>query len=254
MENFLKTLSFFVKLLIFNFLGILIALIFICVFFKNPQKYLLVLISLSYLITFILIYYFPKSFKNLLTKQSFKIISFKNSYYISLFGIGFSIILLALIFYFDDLFPSYNQTNTQILDQSSSIVNLICSIILIPICEEIMFRGIIFNFFRKNYSLTVSIILQALLFGISHGNFLQGIYTFIGGIILALIYVYCDSNIGNMLLHIIFNLCGSLVIPKLLFIHESINYLLLIIGVIIFIFSSLKILFNYKTQNCINKM
>ena len=107
-----------------------------------------------------------------------------------------------------------------------------------------MFRGIIFNFFRKNYSLTFSIIFQALIFGVFHGNSLQVIYTFIGGIALALIYIYCDSMLGNILLHSIFHLCGSIIIPKLLFINETINYLLLIIGIIIFIFSFWKLLFS----------
>ena len=244
MKKILKTLGFLIKLLLLNFLGLAITLTFACVFFKNPRDYTLELLCLSNLITFILIYYFTKSFKNLLTKQSFKLISLKTTFYISLLGIGFSILLLTLIFYLDVFFPSYREISKQILTLNNSIINLICSIILIPIFEEIMFRGIIFNFFRKNYSLTFSIIFQALIFGVFHGNSLQVIYTFIGGIALALIYIYCDSILGNILLHIIFNLCGSIIIPKLLFINETINYLLLIIGIIIFIFSFWKLLFS----------
>lgn len=249
MKKFLKTLGFLIQLLFFNFLGLSIALTFACIFFKNPREYTLELLCLSNLVTFILIYYFPKSFKNLLTKQSFKLISLKTIFYISLLGIGFSILLLTLIFYLDVFFPSYREISKQILTLNNSIINLICSIILIPIFEEIMFRGIIFNFFRKNYSLTFSIIFQALIFGVFHGNYLQVIYTFIGGLTLALIYIYCDSILGNILLHIIFNLCGSIIIPKLLFINKTINYLLLIIGIIIFIFSSWKLLFSNKTPH-----
>lgn len=249
MKKFLKTLGFLIQLLLFNFLGLSITLTFTCIFFKNPREYTIELLCLSNLITLILIYYFPKSFKNLLTKQSFKLISLKNIFYISLFGIGFSILLLTLIFYLDIFFPSYRELNNKILTQNNSIVNLICSIILIPIFEEIMFRGILFNFFRKNYSLTFSIIFQALIFGVFHGNSLQLIYTFIGGIALALIYIYCDSILGNILLHVILNFCGSVLIPKLLFINETINYLLLIIGIIIFTFSSWELLFNNKIHN-----
>ncbi|WP_416389574.1 CPBP family intramembrane glutamic endopeptidase [Paraclostridium bifermentans] len=89
--------------------------------------------------------------------------------------------------------------------------------------------------------------LQSLIFGISHGNVLQGMYTFIGGILLSLIYLYCDSIVGSILLHIVFNLFGSVILPSLLFKQNSINYLIVIIGVIVFIFSTFKILSDYKT-------
>ncbi|MCU9816485.1 lysostaphin resistance A-like protein [Paraclostridium sp. AKS73] len=95
-------------------------------------------------------------------------------------------------------------------------------------------------------------ILQSLIFGISHGNVLQGMYTFIGGILLSLICLYCDSIAGSILLHIVFNLFGSVILPSLLFKQNSINYLIVIIGVIVFIFSTFKILADYKT--CTNNV
>lgn len=94
-----------------------------------------------------------------------------------------------------------------------------------------------------------AIFLQALFFGIAHGNIVQGIYTFIGGIALALIYVYCGSMIGNIILHMIYNLCGLVIKPEYLFTDESINYLFMIIGFIVFIFSSFKMISNYKKDS-----
>lgn len=249
MKRLKKTLGFLIRLTMLNLFSMVIAILVPCIFLKKPQDYTLELIVFSYLITFALLHYFPNHFKDFLSTQKFKIISVKKSFYIILFGFGFSVILLTCIFYLDKFFPSYGEVNSKILSQSNLIINIICTVLLIPVCEEIMFRGIIFDFFKKNYSLTTSIILQSLIFGISHGNVLQGMYTFIGGILLSLICLYCDSIAGSILLHIVFNLFGSVILPSLLFKQNSINYLIVIIGVIVFIFSAFKILADYKTYD-----
>lgn len=147
MEKLKKTLGFLIILTMFNLFGIAIAILLTCILLKNPQDYTLVLIVFSYLITFGLLYYFPKHFKDLISTQKFKTISVKKSFYIILFGLGFSVILLTCIFYLDKFFPSYGEINNKILSRNNLIINLICTIVLIPVCEEIMFRGIIFNFF-----------------------------------------------------------------------------------------------------------
>ncbi|MBU5894754.1 CPBP family intramembrane metalloprotease, partial [Vibrio cholerae O1] len=77
------------------------------------------------------------------------------------------------------------------------------AIILIPIYEQIVFRGIIFGYLRKNFNIIGAVLVQALIFGIMHLNLVQGIYTFILGIVLALIYMYSDSILGNITVHII---------------------------------------------------
>ncbi|WP_415578708.1 lysostaphin resistance A-like protein, partial [Hathewaya histolytica] len=70
--------------------------------------------------------------------------------------------------------------------------NLISTTILIvivaPICEEILLRGIILEMFLKKYSTLKSILVSALMFGIIHGNFIQGVETFFIAIILGYIY------------------------------------------------------------------
>ncbi|WP_263331637.1 CPBP family intramembrane glutamic endopeptidase [Paraclostridium sp. AKS73] len=85
----------------------------------------------------------------MLSTQKVKTVSVKKSFFIILFGFGFSVILLTCIFYSDKFFPSYGEVNSKILSQSNLIINIICTVLLIPVCEEIMFRGIIFNFLKK---------------------------------------------------------------------------------------------------------
>lgn len=92
----------------------------------------------------------------------------------------------------------------------------------------------------------MAILAQALIFGIMHLNLVQGIYTFILGIVLALIYMYSDSILGNITVHIIFNLLGVLIIPMLLNKFPSMFIVLLILGIILFIFSVIKIIGKYE--------
>ena len=77
---------------------------------------------------------------------------------------------------------------------------MIIVILLIPIYEEIIFRYVIFGYLKENYNIVCAVIGQALIFGFPL-NIVQGIYTFLLGIALALIYMYCDSLVGSIILH-----------------------------------------------------
>ncbi len=92
----------------------------------------------------------------------------------------------------------------------------------------------------------MAVLVQALIFGIMHLNLVQGIYTFILGIVLALIYMYSDSILGNITVHIIFNLLGALIVPMLLSKFPIMVIVLLILGIVLFIFSVIKIIGKYE--------
>lgn len=58
-----------------------------------------------------------------------------------------------------------------------------------PLAEEIAFRGIIYNRMKKYFRTPLAaIVLSALLFGIYHGNFVQAVYGFCMGALLAYVY------------------------------------------------------------------
>ncbi len=57
--------------------------------------------------------------------------------------------------------------------------------VIIPAAEELVFRGMVFLRLRKRYSFAVSAWVSAGVFGLYHGNLLQGIYGFVMGWILA---------------------------------------------------------------------
>lgn len=74
-----------------------------------------------------------------------------------------------------------------------------------PFCEEITFRGLMFNGYKKRGSLFGAVILSALTFGLMHMNFNQIPYAFVIGILLALLVEVTGSIWSSLLYHFIFN-------------------------------------------------
>lgn len=79
-----------------------------------------------------------------------------------------------------------------------------------PVAEELVFRGVVLRRllpFGKGFAIVVS----AVLFGVMHGNFLQGIYAFFAGLVFG--YVAAEYSIRwSLVLHILNNLVfGDLV-------------------------------------------
>ena len=60
--------------------------------------------------------------------------------------------------------------------------------VIIPICEELIYRGLIFMRLRQYCNVNLAIGISALLFAAFHGNIVQGIYAFVTGILFAYVY------------------------------------------------------------------
>ena len=87
---------------------------------------------------------------------------------------------------------------------SATVSMFMYASIIGPIAEEIVFRGVLLRGLEK-YGKTFAIIISAIFFGAFHGNFLQGIFATIIGIVLA--YVTIEYSIKwAMVIHVINNL------------------------------------------------
>jgi len=83
---------------------------------------------------------------------------------------------------------------------------LIGGVLIGPICEEIIFRGIILEGLLKKYNPTKAIIFSALIFGLIHGQPIQVIGAFFAGLVLGWIYLKTKSLWVCGAAHIINNL------------------------------------------------
>lgn len=88
-------------------------------------------------------------------------------------------------------------------------VNFIAGIflygVLSPVVEELIFRGLLFNRLKRIFPRIAAIILSALLFGVFHGNLVQGTYAFIMGIIIVLLYEKYKSFWTPIIFHVVAN-------------------------------------------------
>lgn len=74
-----------------------------------------------------------------------------------------------------------------------------------PFSEEFVFRGIIFNSYRKDGNTLGAVLLSALVFAFMHMNFNQAGYAFVIGIALAFTMVATNSFWAPMIMHFIIN-------------------------------------------------
>jgi len=140
------------------------------------------------------------------------------------------------------------------------ILNLLVLGILPAVCEELMFRGVVLQGFRKNFSDKIAIVVSALMFALFHSNLQQLIYPFILGLILGWIAIRSGSLIISMIVHLTNNCIVVLMAyinkPFLDFQNVWWYYLLaftllVISGVIIYLID--KFYFKRKNNNDIEK-
>lgn len=117
-------------------------------------------------------------------------------------------VVYALVKHF---FPAFNpdqaQTNEFIstapgLPQKLSFVALV---IIPPILEETIFRGFMFPAMAKRFGPVMGAILASILFGLAHLQVNVGIYTFLLGLLLCLMYYKLRSTVPGMVLHALNN-------------------------------------------------
>ena len=73
------------------------------------------------------------------------------------------------------------------------------------ICEELVFRGIIYNGFRRRYNVKISVIFSALLFALIHFSIYKTFYQLILGVVLALLVYYTGTIFYSMVFHFVNN-------------------------------------------------
>ncbi|NBG86923.1 CPBP family intramembrane glutamic endopeptidase [Isachenkonia alkalipeptolytica] len=157
-------------------------------------------------------------------------------------GVFFSLFLFALMSLTNihRLFPSHGEVMEAIVPVEGNFLLIFLSVaIVVPLFEEVMHRGIIYQQLKKGFSVPMAIIFQALIFGVFHFNWLQGIYAFIGGIVLALLYEYTKSLWAPILMHMGWN-ATSLFIPPIYSNLVLAGVLVLSLGMLIFFLKKLK--------------
>lgn len=118
------------------------------------------------------------------------------------------------------LFPQVIEDFYKLLEQAGlglSLLSVITTVILAPIGEELLCRGVIQYYAGKiSRRFWAANLIQALMFGIMHANWVQGVYAFFIGLVIGWVRHRYDSLLLAMLLHFINNFLSSFVMAGLL--------------------------------------
>ena len=111
------------------------------------------------------------------------------------------------------VFPKLVDNYMQLMEQAGfgvDVFTIIASVILAPIGEEFLCRGLTLKFAKKSFGkFWIANILQAFLFGVIHANWVQGIYAFFIGLVLGYLAERYQSLIPCMILHFVVNFSST---------------------------------------------
>lgn len=80
------------------------------------------------------------------------------------------------------------------------------SVLVAPVVEETLFRGILFGSLTKRFSAVWAALISSIVFGLLHGQTNVIIYTFFLGLILCWLYKRSGSIVPGILLHLLNNI------------------------------------------------
>ena len=120
-----------------------------------------------------------------------------------------------------------------VINLSNIVPLIIVVVILTPIIEEFVFRGVLLDKLRR-FGDKTAIIFTALVFGLFHGNFSQFFYAFALGLIFAYITIKTNTIRYSIVLHMLVNLFGSVIMPMLVLGGDG--TLLVIAGILVLLF------------------
>lgn len=187
------------------------------------SKSLIIILIIS--IIFLPILY--KVFKKYKEKSNFKI---KNIFIPIAFGVSICLIYNITIFELNNIF---HFTNKFEISNIPIIVQIICSGLLGPILEELLFRGIVYNKLKEFNKKMNAIIISSVIFSLFHSNIIDNIYAF--GVSFILIYMY--EKYKTLKAPIITHMClNTTIILMLNLINKNFivfNMYLLIVSIII---------------------
>lgn len=214
------------------------------ILFDIPHLHELLMFSTAIIIYFIWYRKLKRSDKALVKAKQIKV---KDACFILILGLGdlfitygiMNLLNVIITRYYPQVISNYNSMMSYI-DDGNLMLLVLRSVILGPIYEELVFRGVILkkaNYIKPFYKANI---FQALLFAISHLSWIQFLYVFPGALLYGYVTFKYRTLFPSVFLHI-FNNASALLISKYLDKVEKPSYIstgffvaLTLVGILLF--------------------
>lgn len=140
-----------------------------------------------------------------------------------------------------DWFTNYNERMSQ-FGIGTSLQSFLYVALLGPIVEELLMRGLVLNQMKRAMPFVAANMVQAFLFAALHGNFVQGSYAFILGLLFGYVYRKYNTIFSTLLFHIAFNASAYLI--DVVFRGIDLNLTIIVIIAILSLVLSLFMIWN----------
>lgn len=104
----------------------------------------------------------------------------------------------------DLLFPGFDEVS-EVLYSANIWAELVVIGVIAPIAEELVFRGVVYERMKRCFSAKAAVFWCSLLFGVFHGNVVQGVYAFC----LGLLMIYVKERYHTLAAPILFHMAAN---------------------------------------------
>ena len=178
----------------------------------------LTLLSQGVTLIVFLIVYLKVFLKNRKLESPAKVFDIKGIIFLIIGFSGVEIAVSSILGLVEAAFPKSMESYASFIEQSGladlTFVSVIATIIMAPILEEIVFRGMTMRLARRFTSSFIAVnIIQAAFFGIAHLtslNLVQPLYAFALGLVLGFVCKEFNSIYASMIAHLVFNFFGTI--------------------------------------------
>ena len=129
-------------------------------------------------------------------------------------GVSFYFFIVTLMSVLISALPSVTEMHTEYSEISAPmfsgnmILIIIAFVIMAPLIEEILFRGLAYSSLKKGMPVWAAVVMQSAVFALVHANPFQILYVLMLAPVLALIYEWTESLYAPVLAHMSFNAVG----------------------------------------------
>lgn len=167
-----------------------------------------VFLLISSLLTLLILFIISKAKKSSLPKEAdIKKASVKETLLTATGAIGGMFFMNFILYYLPIPESLINDLNSGVSSLSTYPVWLafLVNALLVPIVEEVVFRGFIFNRLNKAMPSFVAALISSAIFGMAHGGIVWGIWAFAMAMIICLVRIKSGSIVPGIIFHMIIN-------------------------------------------------